>query len=83
MLLNEFLREHKTVEDLKSALRKEEAIVAQLKDDRTNHEATISNLKKALDAMVARLNEQDSKIQRVSDQLEFSKTVPQAVVIGH
>jgi hypothetical protein len=43
---------------------------------------TISDLKKALDGMVARLNEQDSKIQRVSALLEFSKTAPQAVVIG-
>jgi len=80
MLLNEFLKEHKTVQELKSALRKQEAIIAQLNDDRANHEATISNLGKVLNAVLARLNEQDSKIQMVNDRLELSEPVTQLAV---
>ena len=79
MLLNEFLKEHKRVMELRSAVREQGAVVAQLKDDRTNQETTISNLKKALDTVIARLNEQDSKIQKVSHQLEFRKPAPYAV----
>jgi uncharacterized coiled-coil protein SlyX len=80
MLLNEFLKEHKTVQELKSALLKQEAIIAQLNDDRVNHEATISNLDKVLNAVLARLNEQDSKIQKVNDRLELSEPVTQLAV---
>ena len=80
MLLNEFLKEHKTVQELKSALQKQEAIIAQLNDDRVNHQATISNLEKALNAVLARLNEQDSKIQKVNDRLELNEPVTQLAV---
>jgi hypothetical protein len=55
MLLNEFLKEHRKVEEL-------EAIVAQQQKD-----------------FAARLKEQDSKIQKVSAQLEVSKPAPQTV----
>jgi hypothetical protein len=51
MLLNEFLKQHHRVEDLKSG-------VAQLK---------------------ARFDKQDAKIQKVSTQLEASKSAPQIV----
>jgi uncharacterized coiled-coil protein SlyX len=80
MLLNEFLKEHKAVQELKSALRKQEAIIAQLNDDRANHQGTITNLDKALNTMLARLNEQDSKIQKVNDRLELSEPVTQLAV---
>src|SRR5439155_7843880 len=52
MLLNEFLKEHKTVQELKSALQKQEAIIAQLNADRANHQVTISNLDKVLNAVL-------------------------------
>jgi hypothetical protein len=77
MLLNEFLKEHKTVQELKSVLLKQEAIIAQLSDDRANHQTTISNLGKVLNAVLVRLNEQDSKIQKVNDRLELSEPVTQ------
>ncbi len=47
MLLNEFLKEHRKVEE---------------------QEATIAELKKGMETLVARSKEQDGKIQRVSDQ---------------
>jgi Skp family chaperone for outer membrane proteins len=49
MLLNEFLKEHETVQQLK------EEIVT----------------------LTARLKEQDSKIQKVSDEIQLRKTTPQ------
>jgi Chaperone of endosialidase len=51
MLLNEFLKEHKTVQELK----------------------------KEIAALTARVREQDSKIQKVSAQLQMSQPAPQVV----
>jgi hypothetical protein len=43
-------------------------------------EATIAQLKKEMETVVVRLKEQDSKIQKVSDQLELRKPAPQVVI---
>ena len=65
MLLNEFLKEHRTVQELKSTLAKQEATIAQQQ--------------KGMEVLAARFKEQESKIQKVSDQLELSKPAPQMV----
>jgi hypothetical protein len=65
MLLNEFLKEHRTIEEQTRKIQEQEATIAQLK--------------KEMETVVARLKEQDSKIQKVSDQLELSKPAPQMV----
>ena len=52
MLLNEFLKEHRKVEE---------------------QAATIAQLKKTIDIMLARLDEHDSKIQGVSDQVKMTQ----------
>jgi len=52
MLLNEFLKAHKTLEQ---------------------QQATITQLRQEMHTVVARLNEQDSKIQKVNSQLEITK----------
>ena len=59
MLLNEFLKEHRKVEE---------------------QEATIAQLKKEMETVVARLKQHESKIQKVSDQIEVSKPAPQVVL---
>jgi hypothetical protein len=59
MLLNEFLKEHKKVEE---------------------QQASISQLKSEMQTMVAQLKEQAAQIQKVSAQLEVSKSTPQVVV---
>jgi uncharacterized coiled-coil protein SlyX len=56
MLLNEFLKEHRTVQELKSIVAKQEATAAQQQ--------------KEIRALTARLKEQDSKIQVVNERLE-------------
>ena len=66
MLLNEFLKEHKKVEAQNRKLQEQET--------------TITQLKKEMETVVARLKEQDSKIQAVSDQVELSKAGPKVVV---
>jgi hypothetical protein len=63
MLLNEFLKEHRKVEE-------HEATIAQQRKD---FETTIGQLKGEMEDVVARLKEYDSKIQRVSNQVELSK----------
>ena len=66
MLLNEFLKEHKKVEAQNRRIQEQET--------------TITRLKKEMETVVARLKEQDSKIQKVSDQIELSKEGPKMVV---
>jgi hypothetical protein len=66
MLLNEFLKEHRTVQGLKSIVAKQEATAAQQQ--------------KEIKALTASLKEQASQIQKVSAQLELSKTALRTVV---
>jgi uncharacterized coiled-coil protein SlyX len=72
MLLNEFLKEHKKVQE-------QETTIGQLKSNAAKQEATISELKSDLQIVVARLKDQDSKIQEVSAELEMSKRSPNVV----
>jgi septal ring factor EnvC (AmiA/AmiB activator) len=70
MLLNEFLKEHRKVEKL-------EATIAQQRKD---FEATTAQQQKRMEALTARLEEQAAQIQKVSAQLDVSKTAPQIVL---
>jgi hypothetical protein len=63
MLLNEFLKQHRQVQIL-------EARVAQ---ECRDFEMTITGLKQEMEGLVARLKEQDAKIQKVSAQIELDK----------
>jgi uncharacterized coiled-coil protein SlyX len=72
MLLNEFLKEHRKVQE-------QEASIMQLKSTVAKQEATIAQQQRGMDAVTARLNEQAAQIQKVSTQLEASKPAPQVV----
>ena len=65
MLLNEFIKEHRTVQDLKAAAEKQQATIA-------SQEAQIKSL-------TASLKEQATQIQKVSAQLETIRPAPQMV----
>jgi uncharacterized coiled-coil protein SlyX len=70
----EFLKEHKKVEEQATT------IAQQRKDFQasiTKFEATVAQQQKDIKALTASLREQASQIQKVSAQLELSKTVPQ------
>jgi hypothetical protein len=69
MLLNEFLKEHKKVQQLEGA-------VAQQRND---FETRIAELKKEMETVVAVSKEQDAKIQKVSAQAELNKAAPQKI----
>jgi hypothetical protein len=73
MLLNEFLKEHRKVEE-------QHETIGQLKSNATKQEATISELKKDMGVLTAQLKEQAAQIQRVSAQFEVSKPAPQTVL---
>jgi uncharacterized coiled-coil protein SlyX len=80
MLLNEFIKEHEKVED-------QQAAIAELRCTTAEQEVTIEDLKstvaqqqKGMDALVAHIKKQDSKIQKVSDQVEMSKAAPKVVL---
>ena len=66
MLLNEFLKEHRKVEEQSRKIQEQET--------------TIIQLKQGMETVVARLKEQDLKIQKVSDQIEVSKPATAVVV---
>jgi len=66
MLLNEFLKAHRTVQEQK-------ATIAQLKSTDVKQEATIAEQQKQIEALTAGL-------QKVSDQLELSKAEPEVAV---
>jgi hypothetical protein len=70
MLLNEFLKEHRGVEELKSAMAQQ----------RKDFEAAIVRQQKTTEALVARLNEQEARIQNVSAQIEMRKSGSQMLV---
>ncbi len=80
MLLNEFLKQHRTVQELKSTATAQEATITQLKSTVAKQEATIAQQEKGIEAVAARLQEQDSTIQKVSAQIETSKPAPQMVL---
>ena len=65
MLLNEFLKEHRKVEQ-------QEATITQLK-------STVALQQKGMEVLTASLKEQASQIQKVSAQMELRKPAPQVV----
>jgi hypothetical protein len=70
MLLNEFLKDHRKVEELKSAMAQQ----------RKDFEAAMAQQQKTMEALMARLNEQEVRIQKVSGEVEARKSVSQMLV---
>ena len=66
MLLNEFLKEHKKVEQ-------QEASIAELK-------STVAQQQKGMEVLTAQLKEQAAQIQNVSARIEIAKSAPQMVL---
>ena len=66
MLLNEFLKEHRKVQE-------EEATIAQLKSAVVKQGATATHQERQIEALTAGL-------QKVSAQIEASKSAPQVVL---
>jgi hypothetical protein len=69
MLLNEFLKEHRKVEE-------QEATISQLKKE---FQTAVAQQQKEIQALTAQLKERAAQIQKVSAQLEINKPTPKAV----
>jgi cystathionine beta-lyase/cystathionine gamma-synthase len=72
MLLNEFLKEHKKVEE-------QQAAIAQLRSIVAKQEAIIAQQEKGMEVFAVRLDQQSAQIQKVTAQLEPSKPAPRIV----
>ena len=68
MLLNEFLKEHRRVQE-------QEATITQLK-------STVAQQQKGMEVLTATLKEQAAQIKEVSAQVEMSRPAPQTVDNG-
>ncbi len=73
MLLNEFLKEHRKVEEQQAAITELKSGVVQQQKE---FQAAIAEQRKEMEA---RLKQQDAKIQTVNDRIELSKPAPQTV----
>jgi uncharacterized coiled-coil protein SlyX len=73
MLLNEFLKEHRKVQE-------QEATIAELKSVAAKQETINAQQQREVKALAATLKEQASQIQKVSAQLELNKPAPQMVL---
>ena len=77
MLLNEFLKEHRKVEQQATT------IAQQRKDFQasiTKLEATVAQQQKGMEVLTATLKEQAAQIKKVSAQVEMSRPAPQMAV---
>ena len=70
MLLNEFLKEHRKVEE-------QEATISHLKKE---FQTAVAQQQKEIQALTAQLKEHAAQIQKVSDQVELTKPAPQTVL---
>ncbi len=70
MLLNEFLKEHKKIEE-------QEATITELKRD---SQMVSARQQKEIQILTAQIEEQAAQIQKVSDQLEMNKPVTKVVL---
>jgi len=72
MLLNEFLKAHRKIEEQAHVNQQQEAINSML-------ESTVARQQKEIRALTTSLKEQESLIQKVSEQIESRKSAPRLV----
>jgi hypothetical protein len=77
MLLNEFLKEHRKMEQQEATITNLRSAMAQQRKD---FETAIVQQQKTTEALVARLNQQEARIQRASAQVEMSRSGSQMLV---
>ncbi len=76
MLLNEFLKEHRKVEELNSTVATQQATIAQQQKE---FQAAIARQENEIQALTASLKEQAAQIRKVSAQIELSGPAPKQV----
>src|SRR6266498_3592928 len=73
MLLNEFLKEHRRVQEQNRKIQQQEVTITEL-------ESTVSQQQKGLQAVALRLEKQESLIEKVSAQIQTDKSAPRTVL---
>jgi hypothetical protein len=76
MLLNEFLKQHRKVQEQEVRLTKQEATISQQQKD---FQSTIAQQQEEIKALTASVKEQAAQVQKVSTQLELSKPALQMI----
>ena len=83
MLLNEFLKEHRKVEEQVAAIAVVKATIAKQNQTIANQQkefrATVEQQEKVIEALTAALKAQAAQIQKVSDQLTAQAQAPRVV----
>jgi hypothetical protein len=86
MLLNEFLKEHRKLEEqqaqisaLDVRISKQESTIAEQQKE---FQATVSRQEKEIRALTASLNRQRAEIEKVTTQVEFSKAATEFVEVS-
>ena len=77
MLLNEFLKEHRKVEEQTEINKRQEATITRQQQD---FHAAIAKQQEEIQALTAALQAQAARIQKVSDQLAVSQNAPATLV---
>jgi predicted nuclease with TOPRIM domain len=70
MLLNQFLKEHRKVQQQESIVGELKSVMAQQKK---NFDEAVARQRKETEGLVARLNEQEARIQKVSGRIKMLK----------
>jgi hypothetical protein len=83
MLLNEFVKEHRRVEEQDCVIHEQQAIIAQLTAAAGKQDAINAEQRKGMQEITALLKEQESKIEKVSAELEVNKPGPQTALNNH
>jgi trimeric autotransporter adhesin len=80
MLLNEFLKEHKKVQELKSTAATQDATIARLQSTLAKQQAAIAQQQKRMEVLTTKLEEQAAQIQNVSAHIQTSRPAFQTVL---
>jgi uncharacterized coiled-coil protein SlyX len=77
MLLNEFLKEHRTVQEQQATITELKSALAQQRKD---FEAAMAQQQRRMEAFIARLNDHEAQIQKVSAEIEVRKSISKMLV---
>jgi uncharacterized coiled-coil protein SlyX len=80
MLLNEFLKEHRKVEEQGDKMQTQEAIIVELKSTVEQQQKQIEALTAGLQKVSAQLEPNKPAPQKVSDKLELKRAAPQMAI---
>jgi uncharacterized coiled-coil protein SlyX len=79
MLLNEFLKEHRIVQEVKSEAAKQDATTTNLRSAVAKQEATVAEQQRRIEVLTTQLQEQAAQFQKVNAKLEMIQPAPQMV----